>query len=104
VLAVATDPGVDPLQAASGFVVAWAVGFLVIPVPAGLGIREAVIAVLVEGPAGTKLVAAVMLRLVVIVAEATLAFVVRVRTARRNRTLAVEPPREPPPGPAAPTT
>ncbi|MFM7253050.1 MAG: hypothetical protein ACKO27_08285 [Ilumatobacteraceae bacterium] len=82
VLAVVTDPGVNPVQAAAGFVVAWAIGFLVIPVPAGLGIREAAIAALVQGPAATKLVAAIMLRLVVIVAEAALAGTVRLRTAR----------------------
>ena len=99
VLAVVTDPGVDPVQAAAGFVVAWAIGFLVIPVPAGLGIREAAIAVLIQGPAATKLVAAVMLRLVVIVAEATLAAVVRVRSSRRRPTTTTEPPD----APAAPT-
>jgi hypothetical protein len=67
---------------------------------AGLGVREAVIAVLVEGPPGTKLVAAVMLRLVVIVAEALLAAAVRVRSARRP----AEPGANRPPGePAGPT-
>jgi hypothetical protein len=100
VLAVVTDPGVDPVQAAAGFVVAWAVGFLVIPVPAGLGVREAVIAVLVEGPPGTKLVAAVMLRLVVIAAEALLAAAVRVRSARRPAEPGAS---RPPGGPAGPT-
>ncbi len=103
VLAVVTDPGVDPVQAAAGFVVAWAVGFLVIPVPAGLGIREAVIAVLVEGPPGTKLVAAVMLRLVVIAAEALLAAAVRVRAARRPTDRNGAGPTEPPEAPVGPT-
>jgi len=103
VLAVVTDPGVDPVQAAAGFVVAWAVGFLVIPVPAGLGIREAVIAVLVEGPPGTKLVAAVMLRLVVIAAEALLAAAVRVRAARRPTDRSGAGPTGPPGGRAGPT-
>lgn len=103
VLAVVTDPGVDPVQATAGFVVAWAVGFLVIPVPAGLGIREAVIAVLVEGPPGTKLVAAVMLRLVVIAAEALLAAAVRVRAARRPTDRNGAGPTEPPEAPVGPT-
>ncbi len=103
VLAVVTDPGVDPVQAAAGFVVAWAVGFLVIPVPAGLGIREAVIAVLVEGPPGTKLVAAVMLRLVVIAAEALLAAAVRLRAARRPTGANDPGPTGPPEAPVGPT-
>lgn len=85
VLAVTVDPDTDLLQATAGFAVAWAIGFLVIPVPAGLGVREAAIAALVQGPPGTKLVAAVMLRMVTIAAEALLAAAVRWRSARRGR-------------------
>jgi glycosyltransferase 2 family protein len=60
--------------ALGGFALAWAIGFLVVFVPAGVGVREAVlVAVLAplvgEGPA---LAAAVLSRFLIIVAEAAL--------------------------------
>lgn len=57
------------------FLLAWTIGFLIIPVPAGLGIREAVLVVGLSGlhsPAEV-LAASIICRLVLIVSESTIA-------------------------------
>jgi len=72
-------PGVDSsaqLAAAVGaFAAAWVVGFLVVPLPAGVGIREFVLVALLGSTVGTApvLTAAVAHRAVTLVAEAALA-------------------------------
>jgi uncharacterized membrane protein YbhN (UPF0104 family) len=86
VLASAAGLDANPVQAAAGFVLAFVVGYLVVPVPGGLGVREAAIAVLVSGQPGAKLVAAVLLRVVVIAAEVLMAGVVRLRSRTLGRT------------------
>ncbi len=78
-LAVASGLGENPVQAAAGFVLAWVIGFLVIPIPAGLGIREAAIAFLVAGDPASKLVAAVLFRVVVVTTEALMVGFIRLR-------------------------
>ncbi len=78
-LSVPAGIDVNFVQASAGFALAWVVGFLVIPVPAGLGVREASLGLLVGGNPGAKLVAAVLFRAVAIVTEALLFSVVKLR-------------------------
>ncbi len=78
-LAVPAGLGVGYVEATAGFALAWVVGFLVIPIPAGLGVREAALGLLVAGDPGAKLVAAVLFRAVAIVTELIMFSVVKVR-------------------------
>lgn len=67
----------DVVAAAGVFAVAWVVGFLIVPLPAGLGAREAVLALglAASHPVAAVLGTAVILRLVMIVVEVGLAAV-----------------------------
>lgn len=69
------------LGAIPAFSLAWSLGFLVVPFPAGLGIREAVLVATLDVTAATVIAASVFLRLLVIVGEAVL--VVLSRLAER---------------------
>ena len=84
--ALAVPAGIDVsfAQASIGFAVAWVVGFLVIPVPSGLGVREAALGLLVGGHPGAKLVAAVLFRGVAIATELLLFAWVRLRSRRAD--------------------
>ncbi|HTO01608.1 MAG TPA: hypothetical protein VL068_13135, partial [Microthrixaceae bacterium] len=82
-LAVPAGIDVSFVQASAGFALAWVVGFLVIPIPAGLGVREASLGLLVGGDPSAKLVAAVLFRAVAIVTEAMLFSVVKLRNRKR---------------------
>jgi uncharacterized membrane protein YbhN (UPF0104 family) len=86
VLAVAAGLGANFVQAMAGFALAWVIGFLVIPVPAGLGVREAAVVVLVAGDPASKVAAAVMFRVAVVVTEAFMFAVVKLRQRRRAAT------------------
>jgi hypothetical protein len=79
VLAWAAGLGANLVQATAGFALAWVIGFLVIPVPAGLGIREGAAALLIAGDPASKLVGAVLFRVVVIATEAVMVGWVRWR-------------------------
>lgn len=79
VLAITAGLGVNWVQATAGFAISWAVGFLVIPIPAGLGVREAALGLLVAGNPGAVLVSAVLFRGVAIVTEGLLFAQVRLR-------------------------
>lgn len=72
----------------AGYATAWTAGFLVVPIPSGLGIREAALASILAGElASSVLVAAsVYHRLVMIVTEgvAALAMLPFARTSRRS--------------------
>jgi glycosyltransferase 2 family protein len=76
--------------AAGAFALAWTLGSLAIPVPAGLGVREFVLVVALgsQHPTADVLAAAVLLRLILIVVEALLALgvplAVRSRLPRRT--------------------
>lgn len=84
VLASAAGLGANLVQATAGFALAWVIGFLVIPVPGGLGVREGAAALLVAGDPASTLVAAVLFRVVVLATEALMVARVRLR-ARRAR-------------------
>jgi glycosyltransferase 2 family protein len=86
-LAIPADLGVSFQQASVGFALAWVVGFLVIPIPSGLGVREAALGLLVGGSPGAKLVAAVLFRAVAIGTELIMFGWVRARVRHRARQL-----------------
>ena len=74
---------VDPLLAAAALCAAWVIGYIVIPLPSGLGVREVVlVAALPALAAGPLLAASLAHRLLAIGAEAGLAGVTRLRIAR----------------------
>ncbi len=77
-LAITAGLGVGWVHAVSGFAIAWAIGFLAIPIPAGLGVREAALGLLVAGNPGALLVSAVLFRAVAIASEALLFAKVRI--------------------------
>lgn len=86
-LAITAGLGVGWVQAISGFALAWAIGFLAIPIPAGLGVREAALGLLVPGDPGAVLVSAVLFRGVAIADEALMFAKVRL-ASRRSGTAA----------------
>jgi hypothetical protein len=62
--------GVNPFVVACAFAMSWLVGFLAVPIPAGVGIREAMLVALVPGVGAAPLLAASLaLRLLSICAE-----------------------------------
>ena len=68
--AVSTAYGADPgWQAPAAAVLAWVVGFLAVPVPAGAGVREAVFVATSGLPAGVGLTVAVTTRLAFILVD-----------------------------------
>lgn len=80
----------EGLIVVGAFATAWVIGFLVVPLPAGLGVREFVLLGLLEPPFGaaTVLAAAVGYRLLTIVAELLLvlaAFLLQRGGAGRRR-------------------
>jgi glycosyltransferase 2 family protein len=89
-LAIPAGLGVGWVQATAGFALAWVIGFLVIPIPSGLGVREAALGLLVGGDPSAKLVAAVLFRAVAIATEGLAFGVVRVRD-RRDDAVVVPP-------------
>jgi hypothetical protein len=80
---------VDPVMATAALCAGWAAGYLVIFIPSGLGVREAVLlAALPSVPTATLLTASVAHRLLGLVAEAGLAGMTQIRAVRdRRRTL-----------------
>jgi hypothetical protein len=85
----------NPWLVWSGYAVAWTIGFIAVPIPSGLGIREAVLAFILHGtfPASVLVAASVYQRLVTVVTEgiAALAASHRVRPSRLRAT-ATDPP------------
>ena len=76
----------DPVLVLSGYAVAWTIGYIAVPIPSGLGIREAFLAAILHGtlPSSVIVAASVYLRLASITVEGILAAGVahRVRPAR----------------------
>lgn len=82
--------GEEPLLVGSAVLASWVAGQIVVPVPAGLGVREFTLVVLVQQAVGleTALVIALMARLVHTVADVLMASVV---LARRRGTASAPP-------------
>ena len=68
------SPGALPAIAA--YAVAWTIGYLAVPFPGGIGVREAVLTLLLPLGASTLLVAAVVVRVLQIGSELVLALVI----------------------------
>ncbi len=76
----------EPFNVASATVVAWIAGFVALPTPAGLGVREAVFVTLATSlPTGIAATVAVVSRLAFIVADAAAAGIVTAVAVRRTR-------------------
>ena len=78
---------VRPLVAGAALCVAWVVGYLVIPVPSGIGVREAILVAALPGlGAGPLLAASLAHRLLTVIAETVLAAtsVVRLKRSRAS--------------------
>jgi uncharacterized membrane protein YbhN (UPF0104 family) len=76
----------DPLLVVAAFATAWTVGFLVLPLPSGVGVREAVLIALLQGvmPSSVIVATSVYQRLTAIAAEGLMALLVshRLRPTR----------------------
>jgi hypothetical protein len=69
----AMEPGTPILGATSAFALAWVIGFLILPVPSGLGIREAILYATLPGvPAAAVLASSLAHRLTTFGAELVL--------------------------------
>jgi SAM-dependent methyltransferase len=86
--AVVLDAIAAPLQpeaAGSGFALAWVVGFIAVPVPAGIGLRESIlIAAFPDIPVATAILASVVLRIIAVGVELILAGFARGLAARHQ--------------------
>ena len=80
----------QPALVMSTFVVAWTVGFIAVPIPSGIGIREAVIAAILHGTLSSSIsvAASVYHRFAVVIAEGclALAFLPGLRRSSGGRT------------------
>jgi uncharacterized membrane protein YbhN (UPF0104 family) len=86
IIALAIDQSASFLSLTGAFALAWIAGFVVVPLPAGLGVREAALVVLLPNlsPASVIL-AGVILRLVGLVSEVGLAATSAAFTAKARR-------------------
>lgn len=76
---------VNPVIAGAAYCAAWVAGYLVVPVPSGIGVREAVLVAALPGMTTAVLLAAsIAHRLLGIVAEAALAGASRLRARSRR--------------------
>ena len=85
------DSAVRPVEVLPAFVAGWLAGFLLVPLPAGLGAREAILVALIPGSTtGLVLAASLSQRLIAFVAELLLLAGNRL-TRRRRRAADVQP-------------
>ena len=70
-------PGIGVWRGAVPFAMAWAVGFALLPFPAGLGVREAALVLLVGGSTAAVLATSLALRLLAIAGDLILMFISR---------------------------
>ena len=70
VLLLSVTDGINGAVVFCAFAMSWAIGFLAVPIPAGIGVREAVLVAAVPGvPAAPLLAASLALRLLTIATE-----------------------------------
>lgn len=70
-------PGIGVWRGAVPFAMAWGIGFALLPFPAGLGIREAALILLVGGSTAVVLATSLALRLLAIAGDVTLMLATR---------------------------
>jgi uncharacterized membrane protein YbhN (UPF0104 family) len=84
---------IDPLTAGAALCAGWAAGYVVLFIPSGIGVREAVLLAALPGlAAGPLLAASVAHRLLGLLAEATLAGATQLRAVRARRRASAEAP------------
>jgi hypothetical protein len=81
--ALGTDTG--PVTVMSAFALSWVVGFLVFPLPSGIGIREAVLVAVVPGASSAALLGASLAQRSLVLASEVAATVGNQVVARRER-------------------
>lgn len=81
----ATDSDVNLIAATAAFPVAWVLGFLVLPLPGGLGIREAALVALLSASSADLVAAALLHRLATLIAELGLCLAVTLVAWWRHR-------------------
>jgi uncharacterized membrane protein YbhN (UPF0104 family) len=92
--------GVSPFTLFCAFAISWAIGFLALPIPAGVGVREAVLVALVPGVGTAPLLAASLALRLLSIATELLAFLGNRLVGRHYRASVVL---EEQPAPTAPT-
>jgi len=85
VLLSGQDTDANPVSVASAFALSWVVGFLVFPLPSGIGVREAVLVAVVPGASSAALLAASLALRFLVLASELVATVGNQVLARRER-------------------
>jgi uncharacterized membrane protein YbhN (UPF0104 family) len=100
-IARAFDPHVGWMAIAPAAMLSWVVGFVLVPVPGGVGVREAAFVALVGGsvPAGVRATVAIVARLAFMLVDAVGALIGSA-AVRRWRAIAPDPTAEPDPEPS----
>ncbi len=73
----AIEPGSGVVRGALAFALAWAAGFALLPFPAGLGVREAALMLLLESSTAAVIATSLALRLLAIIGEVILMLATR---------------------------
>jgi hypothetical protein len=92
---------VNPYTMFCAFAISWVVGYLAIPIPAGVGVREAVLVALMPGVGTAELLAASLAARLVSIGAEVMTFGVNKLVSRRHVSLTVGPDR---PEPTEPLT
>jgi hypothetical protein len=85
VLLTGQDTGANPVTVASAFALSWVVGFLIFPLPSGIGVREAVLVAVIPGASSAALLAASLALRFLVLASELVATVGNQVLARRER-------------------
>ena len=85
VLLSGQDTDANPVTVASAFALSWVVGFLIFPLPSGIGVREAVLVAVVPGASSAALLAASLALRFLVLASELVATVGNQVLARRDR-------------------
>jgi glycosyltransferase 2 family protein len=85
VLLSGQDADANPVTVASAFALSWVVGFLIFPLPSGIGVREAVLVAVVPGASSAALLAASLALRFLVLASELVATVGNQVLARRER-------------------
>jgi len=103
--AVMAQPSATATGLFGAFAIAWTVGFIAIPFPAGLGVREIVLAAILPGAMGPLVAASLMQRVAQLVAEglgAGLSYAITGYASMKRRTEASSMPSSKPVPPTGP--
>jgi uncharacterized membrane protein YbhN (UPF0104 family) len=85
VLLRALDTDTSPVAVTSAFALSWVVGFLVFPLPGGIGVREAVLVAVVPGASSAALLGASLAQRSLVLASEVVATVGNQVVTRRQR-------------------